>query len=148
MAGEFEPIESWANGLIARLEPTARRALAREIAKGLRESQQRRISDQVNPDGSGFAPRKPALRGKAGKIKRKMFTKLRTARFLKVEASANAAVVGFVGQVERIAHVHQLGLRDRVKPGGPEYTYPVRELLGISAEDFDRIKDHVLAHIA
>lgn len=148
MAGEFEPIESWANGLIARLEPAARRALAREIANELRESQQRRIADQVGPDGSPYAARKPLLRGKAGKIKRKMFAKLRTARFLKAEASADAAVVGFVGQVERIARVHQLGLRDRVRHGGPEYTYPARELLGISSEDFEKIEDHVLAHIA
>ncbi|MEB7584304.1 phage virion morphogenesis protein [Serratia rubidaea] len=41
-----------------------------------------------------------------------MFTKLRTARYLKAQGSGDAAVVEFVGRVRRMAKVHQYGLRD------------------------------------
>ncbi len=51
-------LESFAADLIAGLEPSARKELAQEIARQLRVSQQKRIAAQLNPDGSGFAPRK------------------------------------------------------------------------------------------
>lgn len=147
MTSDLEPLDAWANGLLANLSPAARRALAREIATKLRASQQQRIAAQLNPDGTPYAPRKPQLRQKAGRIRRQMFTKLRTARFMKTEASADAALVGFASQVERIARVHQLGLRDRVGPGGPEYRYPTRELLGISTADENALAEIVLGFL-
>ena len=142
MSADLQPLDTWASGLLANLSPAARRALARDIATKLCTNQQQRIAAQLNPDGTPYAPRKPQLRQKAGRIRRQMFSKLRTARFLKTEASADAALVGFASQVERIARVHQLGLRDRVRPGGPEYRYATRELLGIGTAE-----EHALAEI-
>jgi phage virion morphogenesis protein len=142
---DLKPLEAWASGLLANLTPAARRALAREIATRLRTSQQQRIAAQLNPDGTPYAPRKPQLRKKEGRIRRAMFAKLRTNRFMKTEATAEGAFVGFVSQVERIAQVHQSGLRDRVRPSGVEIQYPARHLLGVTDADLRAIEDIVLA---
>ena len=146
---EFGRLESFAADLIASLEPGARKALAQDMARQLRASQQKRIAGQQNPDGTAFAPRKPQLRHKKGKIKRQMFAKLRTARFLKATSSADAAVVAFTSDVQRIARVHQLGLRDKVnRKTGLEADYPARRLLGISDADETLMRDIVAAHLA
>ncbi len=135
-------------GLLTNMDGKARRQLAREIAKQLRQSQQRRIAAQLNPDGSAFDKRKPQLRQQKGKLRRTMFSKLRTAKYLKTEAKADAAVVGFVSQVGRIAAVHQYGLRDRAQKGGPEVQYPVRQLLGFSDADIETVSDLTIKHLA
>ncbi len=137
--GDLQHIVEWADGLLANLEPAARRRLARLIATDLRRSQQQRIRAQLNADGSPYAPRKKRLRGRKGAIRRAMFAKLRTARYMKIEADDSHAAVIFASEVERIVRVHQLGLRDRVGKRGPEYQYPVRELLGFTDEDVRRI---------
>lgn len=144
----LDPLEARLGGLLSQLEPSARRDLARAIAKEIQPRQRKRIADQMNPDGTPFAKRKPQLRQKAGRIRRTMFSKLRTARYLKTAATSNSAVVGFVGQVERIARVHQLGLRDRVQKGGKEAQYATRELLGFTDDDVSAVHDLVISHLA
>lgn len=135
-------------GLLANMSSKERRQLAREIAKQLRPSQQRRIAAQLNPDGSAFEKRKPQVRDQKGKIRRTMFSKLRTTKYLKTEAKPDAAVIGFVGEVERIARVHQYGLRDRAQKGGPEVQYPTRQLLGFTEADLDAVSDLTIKHLA
>lgn len=147
-AMSLDSLESELSGLLSILDGASRRALAREIAQRLRSSQQQRIAAQQNPDGTPYSPRKPQLRGKKGRLRRTMFSKLRTARFLKMSASADAAVVEFTGRVERIARVHQLGLADRVRPGGPTTTYPARELLGLSDADMQMVEEAVLSRLS
>ena len=71
-----------------------------------------------------------------------------TAKHLKASAQGGDAVVQFLGRTERIARVHHLGLRDRVKPGGPEYDYPERPLMGFPQGYEDQLKDRILAHLA
>ena len=144
----LSPMDAQLSGLLSQLEPSARRELARAIAKELQPRQRKRIADQLNPDGTPFAKRKPQLRQKSGRIRRTMFSKLRTARYLKSAATANSAVVGFVGEVERIARVHQLGLRDRVQKGGKDAQYAARELLGFTDDDVSAVHDLVIAHLA
>lgn len=73
-------------------------------------------------------------RTKKGRIKRQMFAKLRTTKYLKTAASADSASVEFAGQVQRIARVHHYGLRDRVSRKGPEVRYEKRRLLGVNNE--------------
>ena len=142
-------VESFAAELIAGLQPAARKALAQDIARQLRASQQKRIAAQLNPDGTGFAPCKPQLRHQKGKIKRDMFAKLRTAKYIKAGSNANEAIVSFTADVSRIARVHQFGLRDRVsKKTGLEADYPARQLLGLSPDDEALIRDLVTAHLA
>ena len=147
---DLAPLDAYCSALLISLQPAARRQLARQIATGMRASQAKRIAAQLNPDGSAFAPRKPQkLRNKKGSIRRTMFAKLRTAKYLKTEASPNAAVISFAGQVQRIAQVHQFGLRDKVnRRRNLEADYPARELLGITRTDVSLVEDLVIAHLA
>ncbi len=104
---ELTALENWAAPLLARLQPGERRTLARKIGTELRRSQSQRIGKQQAPDGSPYAPRKQQLRQKSGRIKRKkMFVKLRQAKYFNVSASPNAVSVGLLGRVSRIARVH------------------------------------------
>lgn len=149
MATDLHELDAWAVGLLNSISPAGRRVLAGNIARELRRRSQDRIAAQVNPDGSAYEPRKPQLlRRKQGNIRRKMFMKLRTARYLKTEGSADGAVVKFVGQVQRMAIVHHYGLRDRVQKDGPVVKYSARELLGISDSDQSTLADLVIAHVA
>jgi phage virion morphogenesis protein len=150
---ELAPLDAWCGALLTRLAPAERRTLARHIAADLRASQARRIAAQLNPDGSPYAPRKPRLRRKAGAIKakaaRQMFSRLRTARWMKTEATPEMAVVTFADQVQRMAQVHQHGLRDRVnRRGGPEVDYPARQLLGFTQPEIEAVGDVVLNQLA
>lgn len=90
----------------------------------------------------------PRLRQKTGRVRRQMFAKMRTARYLKASATSEEAIISFAGRVERIARVHQYGLRDRVRPGGPEVQYAQRELLGYTDQDVERIEELVISRLA
>lgn len=145
---EFKQIESWLDALLSQLEPSQRRKLMRDVAAGLRKQQQQNIRMQQNPDGSAFEPRKNSGRAKHGRIKRQMFSKLRTARYLKTRATDKEAEVAFEGQVQRIARVHHYGLRDRVRKNGPVVKYARRELLGISDASEELIQSLVIDHLS
>lgn len=99
---------------------------------------------QRNPDGSSYEPRRVTARSKKGRIKRQMFAKLRTTKYLKTAASADSASVQFEGKVQRIARVHHYGLRDRVSRKGPQIRYAKRRLLGIYDTDFDIIEEIII----
>ncbi|ECY6149571.1 phage virion morphogenesis protein [Salmonella enterica subsp. enterica serovar Bron] len=129
---ELQKVDDWLSALLANLDPAARSRMMRQLAQELRRTQQQNIRMQRNPDGSGYEPRKVSVRTKKGRIKRQMFSKLRTAKYLKTAASADSACVEFAGQVQRIARVHHYGLRDRVSRKGPEVRYEERHLLGYS----------------
>lgn len=149
MSNDLKALEDWAGALLSRLEPSERRKLNQGIARDLRKSQQQRITAQRNPDGTPYAPRKPgALRSKKGRVRRKMFTKLRTARHLRLQSNASAIGIAFLSRTARLARVHQYGLRDRPRPGSPQVQYARRELLGFSDGDLDLIRDRLLEHLS
>lgn len=130
---EFKPFDDKLAGLIGALSPASRRKLTAEIAKELRKSQQQRIKQQKAPDGTPYQARKrQPLRAKKGRIKRTMFQKLRTNRYMKASGRNDAAVVEFTGKVQRIAQIHQYGLKDRPNPYAQDVQYPERCLLGFS----------------
>lgn len=146
---ELAPLEAFAANLLSSMDPSARAELAKRIAKNLRANQQKRIAAQMNPDGSGFSPRKPQLRHKTGRLRKQMFSKLRTAKYLKAKGTGDAAVVAFTDQISQIARVHQFGLRDKVnRKTGLEADYPQRELLGISADDEAMIRDLAVEYLS
>ncbi|HDC4837586.1 TPA: phage virion morphogenesis protein [Enterobacter cloacae] len=139
---EFKPFDDRLNGLIAALSPAGRRKLAGEIAKQLRTTQQQRIKEQKAPDGSPYQARKrQPLRAKKGRIKRAMFQKLRTNRYLKASGGENSAVVEFADKVQRIARVHQYGLKDRPNPNVKPVQYAERQLLGMNIHDIKVIEE-------
>ncbi|MHC3772237.1 phage virion morphogenesis protein [Pantoea agglomerans] len=131
--------------LISSLSAPARKEMARSIGRKLRASQQQNIKRQQAPDGMPFKPRKTQpVRSKKGRIKREMFAKLRTAKYLKTQASSNEAVIEFAGNVQRMARVHHYGLRDRPSRKGKEVQYEARPLLGLSEKDLKMIEEIIL----
>jgi len=142
---ELQLVNDRMEALISSLSAPARKEMARTIAKKLRASQQQNIKRQQAPDGTPFKPRKTQpVRSKKGRIKREMFAKLRTAKYMKIQASASEAVIEFAGNVQRMARVHHYGLRDRTSRNGKEVPYDARPLLGISDLDTMLIENEVI----
>ncbi|KGI64432.1 phage virion morphogenesis protein [Enterobacter roggenkampii] len=146
---EFKPFDDRLNGLISALSPAARRKLAGEIAKELRKSQQQRIKLQKAPNGSPYQARKrQPLRAKTGRIKRAMFQKLRTSRYMKATGRENSAVVEFTGKVQRIARIHHYGLKDRPNPHSQDVQYSERQLLGFCNDDKQLVDKLILRSLS
>lgn len=144
---DLTQLENWVTPLLEKLSAKERRVLTREVARDLRTANRERIKAQTNPDGTPFEPR-TQLRSRSGAIRRKaMFTKLRTAKYLKIKTSADEAAIAFTGRVARIARVHHYGLRDRVEKGGPKHQYASRKLVGFSPQDQTRIRDSLIDHL-
>ncbi|MEB2439856.1 phage virion morphogenesis protein [Citrobacter braakii] len=144
----LQKVDAWLAALLANLEPAARKRMMRELAQQLRRTQQNNIRLQRNPDGTGYEPRRVTARTKKGRIKRQMFAKLRTTKYLKTASTADSASVQFAGQVQRIARVHHYGLRDRVSRKGPEVRYTKRQLLGFDNTAMNLIKEQLLTYLA
>lgn len=145
--GELQRVDDWLTALLANLEPAARSRMMRQLAQQLRWTQQQNIRRQRNPDGSGYEPRRVTARSKKGRIKRQMFAKLRTTKYLKTAASADSASVQFEGMVQRIARVHHYGLRDRASRKGMLIKYSSRRLLGLNDHIKSDIRDLLLSYL-
>ncbi|WP_133624745.1 phage virion morphogenesis protein [Erwinia aphidicola] len=142
---ELEPLETKLTTLLANLSPAARKKMATDIARKLRASQQHNIKQQQAPDGTPFKPRKAQpLRCKKGRIRREMFAKLRTAKYMKAKGTADDAVVEFIGSVQRMARIHHYGLRDRPARGGQDVQYETRALLGFNQKDFKIVENMII----
>lgn len=131
---ELHEVDAWLDALLAQLEPSARARMLREVARDVRRIQQANITAQRAPDGTAWEPRRATARTKPGRIRRKMFAKLKTAKYLKAQADAEQAEVAFTPAVQRLARVHHYGLRDRVNRHGTQVKYPERPLIGINSE--------------
>ncbi|MFB6325434.1 phage virion morphogenesis protein [Pantoea deleyi] len=139
---ELQRVNYRLEALISSLSAPARKVMARTIAKKLRASQQQNIRRQQAPDGTPFKARKAQpVRSKKGRIKREMFAKLRTVKYMKTQASPNEAVIEFAGNVQRMARVHHYGLRDRPSRKGKEVQYEAWPFLGISKTEHKMISD-------
>lgn len=149
MSDELQRLEEWVAPLLRQLDAKQRRQLTRRIATDLRRRQQQRIRAQIDPSGRRWPARKPQqLRGKGGFIKRgAMFTKLRTAKYLRLQTDPQSAAVTFLGRAARIADVHHHGRRDRVSKDGPRYDYPERQLLGFGPGDEEWLRDLLIDHL-
>lgn len=152
MSDDLHALEAWAGALLAKLQPAQRRAINHKVAIDLRRSQAQRIKAQQGPDGTAYPARKrrKELKGKNGRVKRQkaaMFSKIRTAKHLKVKATGDQIEVGFFGWVARVAHVHQFGHKERVSKKGAVYKYPERRLLGLSESDHNLIRESLLQHM-
>ncbi|MBK1874586.1 phage virion morphogenesis protein [Marinobacter sp. 1-3A] len=148
-SNDIEALSGWMEPLLRKMEPAERRKLMKLVSRDLRKANQERMQKQQGPDGDKWEPRKPQnLRGKKGAIRKKaMFTKLRTAKYLKIRTDSESAGLAFTGLSGRIAAIHHYGLRAKVDKNGPVYDYPARRLLGFSRNDLELIADRVLEHI-
>lgn len=59
MSDDLAEVEQLAGALLRSLSPASRRSILRSMARSIQASQRARVASQRNPDGSGFAPRKP-----------------------------------------------------------------------------------------
>jgi len=92
-----------------------------------------------------YAPRKSQpLRAKKGRIEREMSAKLRTNRYLKASGNDSSALVEFTRKVQRIAGVHQFGLKDEPARNRAEIQYPQRQLLGFEKSDLTSIETMII----
>lgn len=135
---ELHEVDAWLAALLSQLEPAARKKMLREVARDVRRIQQANITAQRSPGGTAWEPRRVTARSKKGRIRRGMFAKMKTAKYLKAQASADAAEVAFVPAVQKLARVHHYGLRDRVNRRGTMVKYAERPLLGIN-NDIERL---------
>lgn len=131
---ELHEVDAWLNSLLAQLEPSARKRMLREVARDVRRIQQANITAQRAPDGTAWEPRRATARTKPGRIRRKMFAKLKTTKYLKAQASADQAEIAFAPAVQKLARVHHYGLRDRVNRRGTMVKYAERQLIGLNQE--------------
>lgn len=145
---ELQLVNDRLEALISSLSAPARKEMARNIGRKLRASQQQNIKRQQAPDGTPFKPRKTQpVRSKKGRIKREMFAKLRTAKYMKTKASPNEAVIEFAGNVQRMACVHHYGLRERISLKKISIKYESRPLLGMQKKDIDNILQLITNHL-
>lgn len=66
---------------------------------------------------------------------------------MKASGSDSAAVVEFTGKVQRIARVHQYGLRDKPRYHSHYIKYQKRQLLGLSKAEQDVINNLVIGYL-
>ncbi|MFM2477312.1 phage virion morphogenesis protein [Celerinatantimonas sp. MCCC 1A17872] len=138
MTNNLTALEDWTAPILNKLAPAERRNKLRQIGQQIRKQQQSRISNQQNPDGTPFAPRK-------GRIKRKMFTKLKQAKWMKVQAKDDIVTIGYTGRTAKIARVHQYGLTDKPSPKSRSIRYRKREVLGVNKKN--AVQQTMLQHI-
>lgn len=147
--GGLDHLAPWLEGYLQRLKPTERRKLTRKLAKALRDSNARRIRDNVQPDGTPMEPRKSQRdrRGRLRKRKGRMFPKTALAKNLRYRANAEDLEVSFRPLVAGTASVHHYGLTAPVDPRIPNsitIRYPARRLLGLSEADVRLIEEDSL----
>gem|GEM_PF-103570 len=88
----------------------------------------------------------PRAKSNRGKQNDAMFEKLRTARYMKMKATANQVSIGYEGRIARIAKIHQLGKTAPVN-SHVRYDYPERELLGATPDDIEMVHDMIIRHL-
>jgi len=145
---DLHEVDTWLAALLSQLEPAARKKMLREVARDMRRIQQANITAQHSPDGTAWDPRRVSARSKKGRIRRGMFAKLKTAKYLKTQASADAAEVAFVPGVQKLARVHHYGLRDRVSRRGPMVKYAERPLLGVNGEVEKKLREIIFRSLS
>jgi len=145
---ELHEVDAWLAALLSQLEPAARKKMLREVARDLRRIQKANITAQRSPDGTAWEPRRVSARSKKGRIRRGMFAKLKTAKYLKAQAGADAAEVAFVPSVQKLARVHHFGLRDRVSRRGPIVKYAERPLLGVNGDVESTVREILLRFLS
>lgn len=88
--------------------------------------------------------KKNRIRSRVKSKQTRMFKKLGSSRYMLAKATTDGAAVYFAPQVQRIAQVHQYGLKDRIRPN-VEVQYPARQLLGFTQADMQHIEYQIVS---
>lgn len=145
---QFQRLSALAESYVQALNSPQRAALLREIGKKLQRSQKARISAQTDPDGRPW-PKRRVQKG-TGRVRTKMFRRLRTAKHMKLKTDDSSISLGFSGNTGKIARAHHYGLRERMKVTGGQtisIKNPTRRLIGLSTQDLADIDAHVMDHM-
>ena len=146
---DFARLPQYTNEILQKMSPGERAKISRTIGREVRNSQKQRNTSQHNTDGSSYAPRKKRSRDRMkGKVRNKMFSKIKSLTYLKVMSNADSIDIGFAGRIARIARVHQYGLRDRADKNAPSVQYAKRELLGLTENEMTNITSLLEKHIS
>ncbi len=89
-----------------------------------------------------------AAYGRNSQIRNRMFTNLIKTKWLKAKANPNEASVQFDSIADRVATVHQYGLRDRIGSGNQKVRYQERRLLGFTPEEQLAVEELIVEHLA
>lgn len=100
------------------------------------------VDPETQNKGAGKLRRRGNLRRQA------MFRKLRSARFLRSDATDTEAWIGFTGRASLVAEIHQKGGMDAPNLGGRQIRYAERGLLGMTEGERGMAIDMLLNHIA
>lgn len=96
---EFKRFEDRLTGLIESLSPSGRRRLSAELAKRLRQSQQRRVMAQKAPDGTPYAPRQQQSARKRPVVLSEKCLRNLSPVVLHIRASPEQASMEFTAEV-------------------------------------------------
>ena len=83
-----------------------------------------------------------------GCVRRGMFTKLKTAKYLGAYAVSDAAEVIFIHGVQRLSRVHHLRLRDGVSRLGPMVKYAENLLSGMNSDVESIVRETLLCWLS
>jgi phage virion morphogenesis protein len=147
---DFDAIEPFLRPLMDQVEPRQRKRLIEKLMRLARRANAKRMTANVQPDGSAMAPRKPRDTTKRGR-KAKMFKRIGKAASLKVRATPDEGELRFVNPlVEHTAAEHHFGLEGfvgKTRKGRVIRTkYQARQLLGFG-EEKDEFLDEALRHL-
>ncbi len=145
LESNISELQPWMQAYVDRLSPQSRKQLLRQVGTSLKKENRKRMTDQKNPDGQAWEPRKPQKQHDKKQNNKKLFLRLRQAKRLRHRVMSDRLQVGFVGRTARLARIHHYGLRQQLKYG--EAKYPARELIGISASDKKLVADLLINHI-
>ncbi|HDT2543290.1 TPA: phage virion morphogenesis protein [Klebsiella aerogenes] len=73
-----------------------------------------------------------------------MFAKLCINRFMKAKGISDAAVVEFIGKVQRMVNVHKYGLKDKPGLNSNPVQYTARPLLGLTTDERHAVEDIII----
>lgn len=143
MDDDLSRFEEWFGQIVRGLEPAQRRRAALKLGQALRRSNLKRISENVQPDGTPMEPRKPRKEHRKllrNRNRGKMFKGLRRARNWKIDADDEGVEIRpATGSVDKVASVSQYGEMATVgylRGGAPvRARYAQRRLLGFSEGD-------------
>lgn len=127
--------------LLGKFSTGIRRDALREAARYLMLSNRKRLRLNVQPSGNAMQARKNGTN-------KKMFTKL--GKHMQKKDSGGGMAVGYFGSTGNIATNHQLGKELRRSLSGGRtllIDLPVRELLGLDAEDRQAVEQIFLKHM-
>lgn len=159
---DFAALEPFFAAYVNRLDAKQRKKVFLKIGQETRRMNAKRISANVEPDGSGMVARKRHTRMKDRKGRSirttKMFRNIGKTRSLKVYATDDGVEVGFGWNrfTNHLALTHQEGRKVPIgrmgartgggsKAGNKIYAkYPIRRLLGFGPDDLEMITDYAL----